>query len=173
MFSSNSDMFKLLILNPCCYSRGIVFLFGWTLSRWQLNKVFTIWHYIYIYFEYIYLYTLYDICITKYCIYFELLMGLVERASWIYFGDRWMRRRESCLAVTTQQLYNICRTFVQYLYIICSICVHYLCNICTMFVQYLWQMNAKEGELSGSHNCSDPAMSYFVQYFYNISTIFV
>ena len=49
-------------------------------------------------------------------------MGLVERASWIYFGDRWMRGRESCLAVTTAPtmqcltLYNICAIFVHYFY---------------------------------------------------------
>ena len=34
-------------------------------------------------------------------LYFELLMGLVGCTSWIYFGDRWTQRRESCLAVTT------------------------------------------------------------------------
>ena len=96
---------------------------------------------------------------------FELLMGLVERASWIYFGDRWMRRRESCLAVTTAwttqclTLYNIlaiyiCNIltiFVQYFNNIFAIFMQYLCNVCTIFC----------------HNCSAHAMSYFMflQYF--------
>ena len=95
---------------------------------------------------------------------FELLMGLVERASWIYFGDRWMRRRESCLAVTTAPtmqcltLYNICALFVQCLYNVCTIFVVYLYNICAICVHYLFNI---------FRNCSDHVMSYFMflQYF--------
>ena len=103
-----------------------------------------------------------DIYVTS--IYFELLMGLVERASWIYFGERWMRRRGR--VVWQSQLSLSCAIFVQYLYNICVIIVQYLYIVCITFVQYFgdrWR-----GELSGSQNCSDHAMSCFVQYLWNI-----
>ena len=115
--------FKPLILNPCCCNCGIVCICLQLKSAGKFIKM-TAEYILQICLIFDKIYYLYI-----FGIYFELLMGLVERASWIYFGDRWMRGRESCLAVTTaptMQCLILCNIYTPF--------VQYLCNICTMFV---------------------------------------
>ena len=105
-----------------------------------------------------------DIYVTS--IYFELLMGLVERASWIYFGDRWMRRKGR--VVWQSQLSLSCAIFVKYLYNTdlcnnCAIFVHCLHNICTIF---WWQMKGRAVWQSKLFRpCNVLFCAVFVKYF--------
>ena len=139
-----AQLYKTLILNPCCCNSGTVYI------CLQLNSAIK---FIKMTAEYILqIFSISNKICYKYFfgIYFGLLMGLVERASWIYFGDRWMRRRESCLAVTTAPTMQ-CLV----LYTIFAIFVQYFWNICTLFVKYLYDIWA---------------ILIFVQYLYNFCT---